>query len=188
MPQTPRQAGQAHHVCREDTGRANWKRQSEDPGGLINCRVLARSKHWVSEIPYRTLVSSPIQRALSMVSIMLRASEHWSKVNKTKESQSSATSRDRSKANNAASLGDDTGNSSLQANRAEVAPNDPISPPFKPLSWKFRSGCDDSGRIVTHTEANCATRPVARLPRCCVARLGDIGNQGRRQAENGGGQ
>jgi hypothetical protein len=41
-------------------------------------------------------------------SIMLRASEHWSKVIRHKESQHSST----------------------------------------PLSWKFRGGCDGSGRIV----------------------------------------
>jgi hypothetical protein len=47
-----------------------------------------------------------------------------------------------------ASPGHDTGKPSLQASRAEVAPNDPIYPPFKPLSWKLRPGCDDSRRIV----------------------------------------
>jgi excisionase family DNA binding protein len=84
---------------------------------LRNCRVVGEIKT-LRRLPFR---------AFSMVSIKLRASEHWSKVIKTKVSQSSSTSRDRSQANNAAALGDDTGKPSLQASRAEVSPNGQVS-------------------------------------------------------------
>ena len=80
----------------------------------------------------------------------------------TKESQRSSTSRARSQANNAVSLGDDTSKPSLQASRAEVAPNDPIYPPFKPPSWKFRSGCDDPGQIAAPLDHR--QHPGRKLP------------------------
>lgn len=69
-----------------------------------------------------------------MGSIMLRASEHWSKVIKQRgkseilDFAGSFASKQRCLTRR------DTGKPSLQASRAEVAPNGPIYPPFKPLS------------------------------------------------------
>jgi hypothetical protein len=84
-----------------------------------------------------------------MVSIKLRASEYWSKVIKRRQfrdprlrgivrKQTTLLHPEMTLANPASKQG-----------RAEVAPNDPIYPPFKPLSWKLRSGCDDSRRVLS---------------------------------------
>src|ERR1019366_7926617 len=85
--------------------------------------------------------------------IKLRASEYWSRMIKTKKSQSSSTSRDRSQADTTASLENDTGRRSLQASWTEVAPT---------IRSTHRSNCSP-GNFAADAAILGASSPIRKL-------------------------